>query len=355
MTLTEISFYTRLTIKYTIIFVILLIVGKFAWNIGSGIYLSFFPPGPPPPTILWGKLPSLHFPERPGLPNFSYTLQTATGELPVFPLTMPVYFMPKQQISFLKLEEAQKLANDLDFEEAGIPLSETIYRFGRKNTSLTLDVNTVNKTLSVNYRLSDSPELLTLKPRSQEEAASEAKSLLSTGGLLAEDLQQGTIAYEYLRVEGDQLVAASSFSEANFVRVNFFRKPVGEIPVVTPSRKKATVWFLITGSEDRDKRIIAGEYHYFPIDPKQSSTYPLKTAQTAWDELTTGKTSDGIPRVYIAHYPTDNTKIIIRKIYLAYYDSGTPQGFLQPVVVFEGDGGFIAYVAAVNSETDNIQ
>ncbi|TSC90085.1 MAG: Uncharacterized protein G01um10145_189 [Microgenomates group bacterium Gr01-1014_5] len=343
MNLTEIAFYARGTIKYTIIFVILLIVGRFAWNIGYSVYISYFPPSPPPPTIVWGKLPPLHFPEKPGLPAFSYTLQTATGELPKLTTTMPVYFMPKQQISFLKLEEAQELAANLRFPGTGTSLSETIYRFSREGTSLTLDINTVNKTLSVNYRLSDSPELLTLKLKSQEEAERDASSFLSSAGLLTEDLQKGNTSFEFLRVDGDQLVTASSLSEANFVRVNFFRQPVGETPVVAPNRKKANVWFLVTGSEDRDLRIIAGEYHYFPIDLAQSSTYPLKTTQIAWNELISGK-------AYIAQYGQDVTKITVRKIYLAYYDSGTAQGFLQPVIVFEGDGGFVAYVSAVTPD-----
>lgn len=343
MNLTEIAFYTRKTIKYTIILIILLIVGKISWNIGSGIYTHYFPPAPPPPTIKWGKLPSLHFPEKPGLPNFSYTLQTKTGELPTFTTTMPVYFVPKQQISFLKLEEAQKLARSLGFEGEGIPLSETIYRFTKPETSLTLDINTVNRTLSVNYKLSDSPELLTLRPKSHEDAVSTVRLFLSAGDLLAEDLENGKITYEFLRTDRDQLVTAGSLSESNFVRVNFFRQAIGEIPVVTPNRKKANVWFLVTGSEDRDLRIIAGEYHYFLADLQQFSTYPLKTAQAAWDELTGGK-------AYIVQYAENNTQITIRNIYLAYYDSGSAQGFLQPVVVFEGDGGFVAYVPGIAPE-----
>lgn len=343
MNLTEIAFWSRAAIKYTLIFVAILILGKLGWSLVFGLYTSIFPPAPPPPTIAWGPLPALHFPEKPGLSTFSYTLQTATGELPKLDVTLPVYFVPKQQISFLKLEEAQALANSLDFEPAGVPLSETIYRFSKEGTSRTLDINTVNKTLSLNYRLADSPELLTLKPKSQEDAANEARSFLSSGQLFTEDLQTGTVTYEFLRVEADQLIPAVSLSEANFVRVNFWRAPVQNIPVVTPYKNKANVWFLATGSENRELKLIAGEYHYFPIDLSQSSTYPLKTAQAAWDELVAGKG-------YVASYPAENTKIVVRKVYLAYYDSGTPQGFLQPVVVFEGDGNFSAYVPAVTSD-----
>jgi hypothetical protein len=42
--------------------------------------------------------------------------------------------------------------------------------------------------------------------------------------------------------------------------------------------------------------------------------------------------------------------VTIRRIYLGYYDSLTPQEFLMPIVVFEGDGGFLGYVQAVTNE-----
>ena len=37
----------------------------------------------------------------------------------------------------------------------------------------------------------------------------------------------------------------------------------------------------------------------------------------------------------------------VRTVTLAYYDSLDPQNYLQPVFVFEGDDGFLAYVPAV--------
>lgn len=340
MNLTSIAYYARGTIKYTIAFVIFLIVAKFLWNIGSGLYLQVFPPAPAPPEIKWGTLPLLQFPDKSGLPKFNFTLQTATGELPKLSPTLPVYFVPKQQISFLKLEEAQNLSRSLGFEGEGEPLSETIYRFSKKDSSLTLDINTVNKTLSVNYRLSDSPELLTLKPRSQEEAANYVRSFLSSGQLYADDLREGSTVFEYLKVEGDTLVGASSLSEANFIRVSLTRAPINDIPLVTPYKNHSNVWFLVTGDTSSSKKIIAGEYHYFPISLEQSSTYPIKNAKQAWDELVSGNS-------YIANYPANSTNITIRKIYLAYFDSPNPQGFLQPIIVFEGDENFSAYVPAV--------
>ena len=37
-------------------------------------------------------------------------------------------------------------------------------------------------------------------------------------------------------------------------------------------------------------------------------------------------------------------------MYLAYYDSGVLMDFFQPIIVFGGDGGFIAYTQAITEE-----
>ena len=62
----------------------------------------------------------------------------------------------------------------------------------------------------------------------------------------------------------------------------------------------------------------------------------------AWEELQSGS-------AFVLQYP--KTPIItIRNIYLAYYDSISPQTYLQPVFIFEGDDGFVAYVPAVSRD-----
>lgn len=344
LTLTQTAFYTRLAIKSLIIFIILVVVGKIFVGTGIKLYLQAFPPPPPPPTHIFGKLPALYFPERQGLPNFSFTLQTATGDLPKLPTTSNVYFMPQRSSSFLSLDEATKIAKSLNFQNEGVSLSETIYRFSHKDVPSILDVNIINKTLSISYNLSKSPDLLSLHPTSSDEALRTVSSYLSQSNLLTPDLQNGEKTFEYLQAKQQDLETVGSLSEANFIRVNLFRQKIDDMPLLTQNRKRANVWFLISGDRSYGKQIIAGEYHYFPVDTTRKSTYPIKTAQEAWGELTAGK-------AYIAQLP-ENTgnKVTIRRVYLAYYDAKQPQGFLQPVVAFDGDGGFAAYVPAITSE-----
>ncbi len=120
-----------------------------------------------------------------------------------------------------------------------------------------------------------------------------------------------------------------------------FRKDYDDLPSVTLKPKEANVWFMISGARSRQDQVIAAEYHYYPVDEKQSATYPIKTAQKAWEELNSG----GAFVTNLGNNERGN--IVIRNIYLAYYDTGQYTQFYQPVVVFEGDNDFLAYVPAV--------
>src|SRR5258708_29085526 len=92
--LTQIAITTRKIIRYVIYFIIFLIVGRMLLGIGIGIFNSVFPKPPPAPTVAFGKLPKLVFPEKKDLPKFSYKLDTVTGELPALSTQAIVYYMP---------------------------------------------------------------------------------------------------------------------------------------------------------------------------------------------------------------------------------------------------------------------
>ena len=47
---------------------------------------------------------------------------------------------------------------------------------------------------------------------------------------------------------------------------------------------------------------------------------------------------------------SESGQVVIREVYLAYYDAGEQVEFYQPVIVFAGDNNFIAYVPAVTAD-----
>ncbi len=343
MTLTNAAFYSRKGIKYGFIFILVLIFGRVVWTSSATVYKMIFPPPPAAPTVAFGKLPALPFADKPGLPNFTFTLQTTTGELPPTPATVEVYFMPQRPVTFLGLDEATVLARGRSYNRPPYQLTETIYRFERENSASVLDVNTVNRTFSVSYNLEASPELLTIRPDSTQRALNAVLYFLSPGDLLTPELETGKQTFQFYKAQPPDLVETISLSEGNFIRVNLFRTDLNKLPILTPDRNKSNVWFLVSGDTSSDKQIVAGEYHYFPVDESKFSTYPIKTAQVAWDELNMGKG-------YIAQVPVNKqAQIVIRRVGLAYYDSGLPQGFLQPIYFFEGEG-FTAYIPAVTDQ-----
>lgn len=342
MTLTETAYYTRKIIKYSIFFVLFAIIARFSWEIGFTVYRKFYPEPPPPPTVTFGKLPKLPFGDKKDTSGFTFNLQTPTGEFPKFPASVNVYFVPQKVVAFLDLEEATKLTRSLGFSGDITNISETIYRFEASNEPASIDIDIVNRTFSLNYNLAKAPELLGFRPKSTEDAAAAASSFLSRGNLLSDDLAREEKNFEFIKAT-PTFPSVSSLSEANFIRVNLHRAGYDEMPVLGPDKKRANVWFLVAGDKYGTAKIIAGEYHYFPVDTNQSSTYPVKTGEAAWEDLKNG-------RGVVISQPENIKDITVRRIYLAYYDPGEPHGFLQPIIVFEGDGDFTAYLPAVTDE-----
>ncbi len=337
--LTRIAITARKFIRYAIYLTIFLIIARIVLNIGIGIYNIIFPKPPPAPTVAYGKLPKLVFPDKNDLPTITYTIQTATGDLPKLANQAKVYFMPKFASGFDSLDDTKEKAGSMGFPIQKEKISDTLYSFTDNPGFSTLQINTISKLFTISYDLSADPSPLSTRPPAPEIAASVSRSILSSASLLPPDLT-GPTTNDFLKVESQKVVPALSLSDASFVRVNLFRKDYDELPSMTASPGQANVWFMVGGSN----KIVAAQYHYFPVDEEQSSTYPIKTPQQAVDELNKGEG-------YVANLGLNTDgKVTIRKIYLGYFDSGKEQDFYQPIFIFEGDRSFIGYVPAVTSE-----
>ncbi len=285
--LTRVSITTRKVIRYGIYFAIFLIVGRAAFGVGYGIFRYFFPKPPPPPTVLYGKLPKLPFPQKTAV-SLTYSLETPEGGLPKLLNQAKVYFMPKISADLLSLDTAKTQANSLGFNSDNpTQISQTTYSFPHKNVPATFEVNIVTGTFSISYSLAADSTPLSRKPPSPEIAASYVRSYLSSASLLPGDLT-GDITSEFLKPEGGKLVTALSLSDSNVVKISLFRKKYDDSPSLTPDPSIGNVWFLVSGQGDRGRQVFAGEYHYFKVDEGQFSTYPIKTPDKAWEEFNSG-------------------------------------------------------------------
>ncbi len=344
-TLTSISITSRKIIRYGIYFIVFLIVGRILLNAGIGIYKKLFPAPPPAPTVKYGRLTTIPFPKNGITAKLTYTLETPDGGLPTnMPSQAKVYFMPKTSASLLSLDAAKSKAAALGFGANAQQVSDTIYRFKNLSFPSTLQMNIITETFSISYDLAADKTPIDFRPPVAEVAASEFRSFLSGANMLPADMT-GPVTHDFLKISNGQLVSAMSLSEANFVKINLFRKNYDDLPAMTGNPNQANVWAIISGAGNINKKIIASEYHYHSVDETQYSTYPIKTASEAFTELQNGQ-------AFIASLGLnkDGGSLKIRRIYLAYFDPDVITEYYQPIYVFEGDNGFIAYLPAVTAE-----
>lgn len=342
-TLTEASIISRKTVRYIIYAIISFTALRFVIISSIALYKKLNPPPPPPATVAFGKLPKLIFPDK-VKPKLNFSLETPTNGLPVFPDKQNVYFMPKISSNLLSLDIAKDRSNRLGFNSEPQQITESMYKFFHKNAPSSIETNIITNSFSISYDLNIDPSPLSVHPPLPDIAMSGIKSFLSSASIYPDDLN-GPIRHKYLKIQGGGFLPALSLSDAVLIRVDLFRKNINELPPVTPNYSEGNVWFMVSGLRDRGKDIIAGEYHYFPVDESQVATYPIKSADSAWQEFNSGN-------YYVASQGTtvDNDNIKIRKIYLAYYDASSYAEFYQPVFVFEGDKDFVGYVPAVTTD-----
>lgn len=348
--LTKVAITARKTIRYTLYFIVFLTIGRILFNAGVSIYLKIFPPGLPDPTVKFGKLTKIPFPLSTLDPKLTYTLETPTGTFPTDISTQAkVYFMPKINSNLLSLDTAKAKANALGFDDPNpIQESDSLYKFRNPRYPSIMEINIITGAFSISYDLTADRTPIDVRPPAAEVAASQFRGILSNANVLSPDLSDGPMLPNYLKLTSGKLENVLALSEADVVKVNLFRKSYDNLPSVTTDPAQSNIWAIVSGGQQKDQRIIAAQYHYYPVDESQYSTYPIITPQEAFAQLQGGK-------AYIASMGKykDGDSLKIRKIYLAYFDPDSSSDFYQPVYVFDsGDSdptnSFVAYLPAVS-------
>jgi len=342
-TLTETAYQTRKAINWTILAIISYVILRLLWGIFVSIFFAIFPPKAPPPNHIFGVLPAVKFPAPIASPSgtLTFRLETIEGSVPKASESATVYFMPKLAPNLLGLTNATAFAKRMEFTKDPIQETKYLYRFEDADTPLRiLRYDIVSKNFILRYLYDRDMAVFSERNIPIADAAKlEAKNILQTYGLYEKDIENGTNTVQFLKLSGNTLVQTTSLSQADSVRVDFYRAPIGNTKIVTPYPNEGPISFVFSGSKDIKKRVLQFAYTFWPIDYQTTATYGLKPSSLAWTELQNGQG-------YIVRYPKTMTAVI-RKVYLAYYDSMDPQTYLQPVFVFEGDEDFMAYVPAV--------
>ena len=343
--LTEISESARKAIKYGAVVLLIILILKLGYNIIKD-YWEKTHSKQAPPNMAFGQIPPIQFPQTEQPQISAYRLETKTGELPELATQSKVFLSPYQRPNLLAAENAKEDASRLGFKDKPQKISDNIYRWTETDpVNSILEMDIFNGSFSLFYDWQNyKEELLRLPPPKSESAIEQAKSFLNKAGKLQDDLRDGRFETEYLRIQGLRMLPAPSLSEANLTKVEIFRQSIDKIPVITADPNKGIV-SLIFSSAGSGKRILKAGFNYFPVNYDSFATYPLKSVSQAWEEV---KNNQGFTSRWNPLEEKNN--VVVRNIYLVFYDSWEGQQYLQPVFVFEGDDEFQALIPAITEE-----
>lgn len=339
-TLTDVSKIARKTIKFGIIGLIAIMIAPVVIKGARNLWLQIHPPPPAAPTVRYGKLPQLVFPTTGEETKPEYTLQTIEGGLPALDTVGRVYLVGINKSRLSSLDRIRNMAKTLGFNNDFIPLDDKTYKFVHSTVPAEIITNIVSWEFSYRYDWTSEKGIAGLHTIPiGTQAVTSAKTYFQKIGLLQDDLNNGTAQIKYLAATGSAMVPVESYYDANFTRVDLVRANKDNLRFMSPGGDTTPVNITFTPLVG-DKSIAQANYQYSLTVDNDYATYPLKGTQQAWNELITGKG-------YVAKQSTQ--KVIVRKVSLGYYEASQPQAFLQPIYIFEGDGGFTAYVQAVST------
>ena len=342
LTLTKASEETKLVMRWGIISVIALIILFIIYGMLVSVKNTLFPLPPPKATVSYGPLPPIVFPQ--GITNaYTYTLNTVSGAFPVFDLNENVYPMVYNPPDLLALQNAGKKAQALGFTQGPYEINNQLYEWYANDAAQRhIIINIVNYGFTITANLTADPNIMSANKLPDEAGAVDfVKNYLQNINSYYPDIDESKTKTTLYSLRNNTFYPATSLSDAQIIRVDFFQKNVNNLPIYYEKPGSSIMNFLVSGGSYLPQ-LVGGSFVY-QTPTSDFSTYPLKTAQEAFNELKVGK-------AYIASYYGASTNITINNIFLAYYIGSSTQKYLMPIIVFQGNNGFYAYVSAITDE-----
>lgn len=341
LTLHKVIEESRLLFKWGIAVFVAFIALVILIRVGASMKERFFPTPPLSPTVSFGKLPSIEFPQSVTNKKLVFTIDTLPGTLPHFSNNLAVYKIEEKQQNLLALRRAKERVLQAGFTSDGTPVSDSLYRWDTPDGSKTLllDILSLNYTYTLNPITKDG---IYAKSTIRDTATAIAKTESFMTGLttIPSDRDTNKTTAHMLTYKDSALKEATSVSNTQVIRVDFFQKDIDSIPLFYPNPPMSTVYAIVAGNSSNP---IITESKFFHLTISTQATYPIKTTEEAFTQL---QRDSG----YIASWDTLSESISIKNIYLGYFASNDYQPFLMPIFVFEGKDGFFAYVSAVQEE-----
>ena len=338
LTLNQATKEARTTLKILVIFLgglfslIIIVRGIFALK-------EIISPTPAPaPTVSFGVLPKIDFPQSTTQQKLTYSINTDSGNLPTFADRVIVNKMVGYPPDILQVDDANNMASSISFPVPGQSLSNINYRWADNSSlqrQLTMNVDTKDFIMTSLF-LNDPDVISANNLPGQAGAATEAQSFLSTMSEYPTDIDPTLTTTTLFKIDNGALIPATSLSNTQVIGVNFFQTDVNGLPIYYPNALSSPMTVFVAGGQYQSQVVAADFSHQYVSTV--SATYPIKTPAQAFDDLKAGN-------AFISYY-NGGGNIQITNVFLAYYIGDEKQNYLFPIVVFQGSN-FYAYVPAI--------
>ncbi len=306
---------------------------------GRWLATVIFPKKPDPPKVAFGKLPIVIFPDNISQTPFTYSIDTVSGTLGSFPDRATVYKTDSPVPNLLNLQNARASLTSTPFIGAENKVTDTEYSWQDiKRDDKSLTMNIVSKDFTINGNYLTYPDLTPTVQINPEAAVTMVTKFLQDIGVYPLDFDETKTTTQLLNLNNTSLVAATSVSDAELIRVDLFQKDLEKMPIMYDHPPFSSTHFLLGGANTNE--ILEGSFTHQGISD-ESSTYSMRSGNYSFNSRKQNK-------AYIASYYGNREDISIKNIYLAYYMSSQKQNYVMPIYVFEGKDGFYAYVSAVS-------
>lgn len=322
--------------------------------ISKGVLKKYFDrifKGPDNPTTVFGKLPAPEFQYKATTnSDIQVILNTTNGRLPTdFPKQMPVFRLRQPLFSYEAGKNAQRTGELLGYSDDSFvsSTSDQVYRWLDNNFNGELKINTSTREIILNLPLYGKGEYYDSGRLATDTATEKARTFLINSGRFSDLYYSGNTVTYSGKFVGSELRPVDYDYETQIIRVDFFRR-FKNYPILGPDPYKGLIHMWVgTPKDARYKQLIfpkveAYQWEIVNKDEDQKATYPLIPVSTAWEQVSANKgVLAGIvgknANPFDPYQPIRVDKILVNKIYLAYYDTPKLQKYMQPIYVFEGN------------------
>lgn len=339
VSLTELVFLFKKSKKKIAVFCGLFIFIILVLSFQKAILKAIFPPKPPGETVAFGLLPP--FDLSGGVKskgNIDYRLQTITGNLPSLPKRAKVFAFPQKIPSFASEQIMKDKVRSLGFNDSPSEISGSTFVFlPREKTDerTNIKVDTLSGTFLLGATIKadiTGDGLIDL-----DSPLNKAHNFFSVMGLDFFQFPKEKVVSKMLKFENGNLVESDALINTDFLEVDYYFTDIDTLPTTYLKKGGSPVFAIVSNN-----KVIYAKKEIRDIELFRFATYPLKTVAAAWEELKSGR----------AYFNSDpgTSSIDIRDIKLGYVIDTKFDKYLQPVYLFLGDKGFMAFISAVDEK-----